>query len=163
MAAKVDGIVKAIYENRIQEFYFKNSFPDGYKLKLVKDSKIFDNIYLTESEANELLVKLHIKTDSILFNVFKLNHEQEAYIKTVISKVHELGLIKANFSSVNATKEDLVNAVNHLKQITKDVELTSLDVEGIQQEEIYNILHEKHLEYLTKFNDVILTEVNSAS
>ena len=72
-------------------------------------------------------------------------------------------IIKANFSSVNATKEDLVNAVNHLKQITKDNELASLDVEGIQQEEIYNILHEKHLTYLAEFTADILEEVTSGS
>lgn len=87
--------------------------------------------------------------------------EKEAYFKRIISSVHELGLLKANIISVNATKEDLVLAVNHLEQLTKDKDLAELDVNELQKEELFNILHNKHLEYLSKYTDVILTEVIS--
>ena len=64
MLSKVNRIVENIKENRIEEFYFKIAVPEGYKLKLIKDSKIVDNIFLTESEVNELLAKLHIRTEA---------------------------------------------------------------------------------------------------
>ena len=158
ISSKVEGIIKTIYENRIESFNFKQSLEEGYYLKLDNDS-----IYLTSEEVTELLNKLHIKTDNILLTVFKLDLEKEAYIKRIISAVHELGLIKANISSVNATKEDLVLAVNHLEQLTKDKELAELNVNELQKEELFNILHNKHLEYLSNFTDIILTEVNSGS
>lgn len=88
---------------------------------------------------------------------------KELQIRRTASYIHELGIIKATFSSVNATKEDLINAVNHLRQITKDSELASLDVEGIQQETLFNILHNKHYEYFKKYEDFLLTEINSGS
>ena len=83
-----------------------------------------------------------------------MDFEKQLQIKRLTSYIHELGIIKANFSSVNATKEDLVAVANHLRQITKDVELAEVDVATIQQEELYNILHRKHLEYLAKFTDI---------
>ena len=162
MDSKVDGIIKTIYLDKIEEFYFKLSVPDGYRLKTTEPSSI-DGTYLTVEETVVLLDKLHIKTGTIIHKVFKIDFMKELQIKRLTSYIHELGIIKANFSSVNATKEDLVNAVNHLKQITKDNDLASLDVEGIQQEEIYNILHEKHLEYLASFTADILEEVTSGS
>ena len=162
MASKVDGLFRTINSNHIEEFYFKTSVPDGYRLKTTEPSSI-DGTYLTEAEAHELLNRLHIRTETILHKVFKIDFEKRFKIHMLTSYIHELGIIKANFSSVNATKEDLVNAVNHLKQITKDNELASLDVEGIQQEEIYNILHEKHLTYLAEFTADILEEVTSGS
>lgn len=158
--SKVDGIIKTIYEDRIEEFYFKISVPDGYRLKTTEPSSI-EGTYLTEVEVHELLKKLHIRTETILHKIFKLDFEKELQIKRLTSYIHELGIIKANISSVNATKEDLVNIANHLRQITKDKDLASLDVEGIQQEEIYNILHEKHLNYLAEYTSVILTEASS--
>ena len=92
-----------------------------------------------------------------------MDFEKELQIKRLTSYIHELGIIKANFSSVNATKEDLVAVVNHLKQLTKDVELAELNVNEVQQEEIYNILHRKHLEYLANYTVDILEEVTSGS
>lgn len=89
--------------------------------------------------------------------------EKEAYFKRIISSIHELGLIKSNILPVNATKEDLVLAANHLEQLTKDKELAELDVNELQKEELFNILHNKHLEYLDNYTDIILTEVNSGS
>ena len=162
MDSKVDGIIKTIYLDKIEEFYFKLSVPDGYRLKTTEPSSI-DGTYLTVEETVVLLDKLHIKTGTIIHKVFKIDFMKELQIKRLTSYIHELGIIKANFSSVNATKEDLVNAVNHLKQITKDNDLASLDVERIQQEELYNIVHRKHLEYYHKFKDMVLTEVISGS
>jgi len=163
ITAKVNGIVKEIHEGLIEEFYFKNAVPDGYKLKLVKGSSIVANVYVTEEEAEELLAKLHIRTDSKLFQVFKLDYKKETKVHEVIYYIHELGIIKDRFSKVNATKEDLINNLVHLGRITKDSEIASLDFEGIQQEEIFNILHNKHLEYLAKYEDFLLTEINSGS
>lgn len=84
-------------------------------------------------------------------------------VHEVVYYIHELGIIKDRFSKVNATKEDLVNNLVHLGRITKDSEIAVLDFEGIQQEEIFNILHNKHLEYLAKYEDFLLTEINSGS
>lgn len=160
ITAKIENIVKSIYEDRIEEFYFKISVPDGYRLKTTEATNISD-VYLTEAEVHELLTKLHINTDVIVHKVFKLDFEKELQIKRLTSYIHELGIIKANFSSVTATKEDLINVVNHLRQITKDVELAELDVHAVQQEEIYNVLSAKHYEYLVKFTADILTEAYS--
>ena len=74
------------------------------------------DVSLTEAEVHELLAKLHIRTDSIVHNIFKLDFEKQLQIKRLTSYIHELGIIKANFSSVNATKEDLVAVANHLRQ-----------------------------------------------
>lgn len=161
VSSKVNGIVNRIKEDRIEEFYFKNAVPDGYRLKLIKDSTIVDNVYLTTSEAENLLKQLHIKTDSLLFNVFQLDLEKEATVKIIISSVHELGIINSVITSVNATEEDLIQALNHLATITKDVDLAELDVKQIQKEELYNILHNKHLEYYSKYTDFLLTEAIS--
>ena len=163
MDSKVNGIVENIKENRIEEFYFKISVPEGYRLKLVKDSNIVDNIYLTESEVNELLAKLHIRTETIIHKVFKLDLEKEAYFRRIINYIHELGVINVTITSFNSTEEDLIQALSYLKTITKDKELAELDVKQIQKEELYNILHKKHLEYYYKYTDMILTEVNSGS
>ena len=157
MASKVDGIFKTINVDGIEEFYFKISVPDGYRLKTTEPSSI-DGTYLTESEAKELLKKLHIKTDSILLNVFKLDFEKEAYLNRILSSIHDLGRLKQELMTSTITKEDLVADVNLLKVLTKDSELASLDVKGMQQEELYNIVHRKHLEYYSKFKDIILTE-----
>ena len=161
ITAKVESIVKTIYEDRIEEFYFKISVPEGYRLKLVKEDSIVDNIYVTEAEANELLNKLHIKTETILHKVFKLDLEKEATVKRIISSVHELGIINSVITSVNVTEEDLVNAVNHLGHLTKDVELAELDVKQLQKEELFNILHNKHYEYYSKYTNFLLTEAIS--
>ena len=163
MVSKVDGLVKRIKEDRIEEFYFKFSVPDGYRIKLVKEDSIVDNIYLTNAEAEELLKKLHIRTDSIIHKVFKIDVEKELEVHKLIYYVHELGAVKEKFSKADATKEDLVNATVHLGRITKDKDIASLDFEGIQQEELYNILHNKHRIYLSKYEDVLLTEVNSGT
>lgn len=45
-----------------------------------------------------------------------MDFEKQLQIKRLTSYIHELGIIKANFSSVNATKEDLVAVANHLRQ-----------------------------------------------
>lgn len=158
--SKVDGIVKTIKENGIESFYFKNAVPDGYKLKLVKNDSIVENVYVTSEEAESILRKLHIRTDTILFKVFKYDAYREFEVHKIIYSIHELGAIKDRFSKVDATKEDLINAAVYLGRITKDKDITSLDFEGIQQEEIYNILHNKHREYLSKYEDVLLMEVN---
>lgn len=160
---KITNVVNVIHEENIDEFYFKNSIDGGYRLKLIKDSKLFDNIYLTDAEAEDLLNKLHIKTDSLLFKVFKLDIKKELEVKRMVYYIHELGIINSTITSANVTKEDLVNAIVHLGRITKDKEIASLDFEGVTQEEIYNVLHDKHLEYLSKYEDVLLTDVNSAS
>lgn len=163
ISSKVNGIVKTIYEDRIEEFYFKFSVPDGYKLKLVKGSSIVANIYVNESEVKELLAQLHIKTESIVHKVFKLDLEKEAYFKRMLSSIHDLGMIKQELTAIDVTKEELISMVNLLKSLTNDNDLASLDVETIQQEELYNIVHRKHLEYYSKFKDIILTELNSAT
>ena len=163
MDSKVNGLVKRIKEDGIKEFYFKFSVPDGYRIKLVKEDSIVDNIYLTNAEAEELLKKLHIRTDSIIHKVFKIDVEKELEVHKLIYYVHELGAVKEKFSKADATKEDLVNATVHLGRITKDKDIASLDFEGIQQEELFNICHNKHLEYLSKYEDVLLTEVNSGT
>lgn len=160
MASKVDGIFKTINVDGIEEFYFKISVPDGYRLKTTEPSSI-DGTYLTEAEVHELLNRLHIRTETIVHKVFKIDFEKRLKLHMLTSYIHELGIIKANLSSVNATKEDLVNIANHLRQITKDKDLASLDVNELQQEEIYNILHEKHLTYLAEYTSVILTEASS--
>ena len=160
---KITNVVNVIHEENIDEFYFKNSIDGGYRLKLIKDSKLFDNIYLTDAEAEDLLNKLHIKTDSLLFKVFKLDIKKELEVKRMVYYIHELGIINSTITSANVTKEDLVNAIVHLGIITKDKEIASLDFEVVTQEEIYNVLHDKHLEYLSKYEDVLLTDVNSAS
>ena len=159
--SKVDGIIKTIYEDRIEEFYFKISVPDGYRLKLIKDSNIVANVYVTEAEVNELLAKLHIKTESIVHNVFKLDLEKEAYVRRIINYVHELGVINATITSVNATEEELIQALSYLKTITKDNELAEFNVNGVQKEELYNVIHRKHLEYLDKYSNFLLTEAIS--
>lgn len=163
MDSKVNKIVKRIKEDGIESFYFKNAIPDGYKLKLVKEDSIVDNIYLSVEDAEDLLVKLHIRTDSIIHKVFKIDVKKEIELHAIIYYIHELGAVKEKFSKANATKEDLVNATVHLGRITKDNEIASLDFETIQQEELFNICHKKHYEYLTKYEDVLLTEVNSGS
>ena len=160
---KVNNVVETIKEEKIEEFYFKTSVPEGYKLKLVKNDSITDSIYLTESEANEVLNKLHIRTDSLLFKTFKYDVYKELEAYKLIYYLHELGAVKDRFSKANATKEELVNAAVYLGRITKDSEIASLDFEGIQQEELYNILHNKHLEYYHKFKDLLLTDVISGS
>ena len=160
MDSKVSGIIKTIYVDHIEEFYFKLSVPDGYRLKTTEPSSI-DGTYLTEAEVHELLKQLHIRTETIVHKIFKLDHEKELEIHNIIYYVHELGAVKEKFSKANATKEDLVNATVHLGRITKDNEIASLDFETIQQEELYNILHRKHLDYLAKYEDAILTDVNS--
>ena len=154
--AKVESIVERIKEEPVKEFHFKQSIQEGYYLKLDNDS-----IYLTAEEVNELLAKLHIRTDSILCKVFRYDSSKEFKVHELIYYIHELGIIKDRFSNVNATKESLVNNLVHLGRITKDKEIAVLDFEGIQQEELYNILHRKHLEYLSKYEDILLTEVNS--
>ena len=53
--------------------------------------------------------------------------------------------------------------VNLIKQLTKDKELSNLDVNGMQKEQLYNIIHRKHLEYYSQYKDIILTEVISGS
>ena len=73
------------------------------------------------------------------------------------------GLLGMEDKPEYATKEDLVNATVHLGRITKDNEIASLDFETIQQEELFNILHNKHRIYLAKYEDVLLTEVNSSA
>lgn len=163
MDSKVNDLVKRIKEDKIEEFYFKFSVPDGYRLKLIKEDSIVDNVYLTNAEAEELLKKLHIRTDSIIHKVFKIDVEKELEVHKLIYYVHELGAVKEKFSKADATKEDLVNATVHLGRITKDKDIASLDFEGIQQEELYNILHNKHRIYLSKYEDVLLTEVNSGT
>ena len=162
MDSKVDGIIKTMYTEHLEEFYFKLSVPDGYRLKTTEPSSI-DGAYLTEAEVYKLLKKLHIRTETIVHKIFKLDHEKELEVHKLIYYVHELGAVKEKFSKANATKEDLVNVVNHLRQITKDKELAEIDVEGIQQEELYNIIHKKHLEYLGNYTAAILTEVISGS
>lgn len=162
MFSKVNGIVKAIYENRIEEFYFKFSVPDGYRLKTTEPSSI-DGTYLTEAEVHELLTKLHIRTETIVHKVFKLDLEKEAYFKRILSSIHDLGMLKQELTASTITKEELISEVNLLKALTKDNDLASLDVERIQQEELYNIVHRKHLEYYHKFKDMVLTEVISGS
>ena len=162
MDSKVNGIVKRIKEDGIESFYFKVSVHDGYKLKLVKEDSIVDNIYLTSEEAELLLEKLHIKTDAIIHKVFNYDVHKEIEVHKLIYYVHELGAVKEKFSKADATKEDLVNATVHLGRITKDNEIASLDFEGIQQEELFNILHNKHRIYLAKYEDVLLTEVISS-
>jgi len=91
-------------------------------------------------------------------NVFKLDFEKEAYLNRILSSIHDLGRLKQELMTSTITKEDLVADVNLLKVLTKDSELASLDVKGMQQEELYNIVHRKHLEYYSKFKDIILTE-----
>ena len=163
VSSKVNNIVDRIKEDRIEEFNFKNAVPDGYRLKLIKDSTIVDNVYLTKPEAEELLAKLHFKTDSILFRTFKLDFEKEAYFNRILSSIHDLGMLRRELIASDITKEELLAEVNLLKTLTKDKSLASLDAEGMQQEELYNIVHEKHLEYYSKFKDIILTEVISGS
>lgn len=158
MDSKVNNIVDKIRTENIEEFYFKQSIEEGYYLKLDNDS-----IYLTPEEAESLLKQLHIKTDSIILRKFNLNHEKEAYINRMLSSIHDLGLLKADINNVNATKEDLIQCINHLKQLTKDKDLAELDVDSMQKEELYNILHRKHLKYYYHYKDIILTEVNSGS
>ena len=159
--SKVNNIVDRLKEDNIEEFYFKNAVPDGYRLKLIKDSTIVDNIYLTKPEAEELLAKLHIKTDSILFKTFKLDFEKEAFFNRMLSAIHDLGMLKRESIASDVTKEELIASVNLLKALTKDNELASIDVEGMQQEELNNIVHRKHLEYYVKFKDIVLAEVLS--
>lgn len=106
---------------------------------------------------------MHIKTDSILYKVFKYDIDKELEVHKLVYYVHELGAVKEKFSKANATKEALVNATVHLGRITKDNDIASLDFETIQAEELYNILHSKHYEYLTKFEDLLLTDVLSGS
>ena len=154
--SKVNNIVDRIKEDKIEEFNFKNAVPDGYRLKLIKDSTIVDNIYLSKVEAEELLAKLHFKTDSILFRTFKLDFEKEAYYNRMLSSIHDLGMLKRESIASDVTKEELIAEVNLLKALTKNVD-------GMQQEELYNIVHKKHLEYYSKFKDIILTEVISGS
>ena len=161
--SKVNNIVDRIKEDKIEEFNFKNAVPDGYRLKLIKDSTIVDNIYLSKVEAEELLAKLHFKTDSILFRTFKLDFEKEAYYNRMLSSIHDLGMLKRESIASDVTKEELIAEVNLLKALTKDKELIKLNVDGMQQEELYNIVHKKHLEYYSKFKDIILTEVISGS
>ena len=88
---------------------------------------------------------------------------KELEVHKIVYSIHELGSIKEIFSKANASKEDLVNAVVYLGRITKDSEIPSLDFERIQQEELFNLLHNKHYEYLKKYEDLLLTEVNSGS
>lgn len=155
---KVDRIINRIYENRIESFNFKQSLEEGYYLKLDNDS-----IYLTSEEVTELLKKLHIKIDSILFKVFKLDLEKEAFFKRIISSIHDLGMLRHELTASDISKEELIAEVNFLKQLTKDKTLASIDVEGMQQEELYNIVHKKHLEYYNKYKDLLLTEIISGS
>ena len=162
MDSKVDGIIKTIYLDKIEEFYFKLSVPDGYRLKTTEPSSI-DGTYLTEAEVHELLTKLHIRTETIVHKVFKLDLEKEAYFKRILSSIHDLGMLKQELTASTITKEELISEVNLLKALTKDNDLASLDVERIQQEELYNIVHRKHLEYYHKFKDMVLTEVISGS
>lgn len=159
--SKVNNIVDRIKEDRIEEFNFKNAVPDGYRLKLIKDSAIVDNVYLSKVEAEELLAKLHFKTDSILFRTFKLDFEKEAYFNRMLSIIHDLGMLKRESIASDVTKEELIAEVNLLKALTKDTDLASVDVEGMQQEELYNLVHRKHLEYYVKFKDIVLSEVLS--
>ena len=100
---KVDRIINRIYENRIESFNFKQSLEEGYYLKLDNDS-----IYLTSEEVTELLKKLHIKTDSILFKVFKLDLEKEAYFKRIISSIHDLGMLRHELTASDISKEELI-------------------------------------------------------
>ena len=81
----------------------------------------------------------------------------------MLSSIHDLGMIKQELTAIDVTKEELISMVNLLKSLTNDNDLASLDVETIQQEELYNIVHRKHLEYYSKFKDIILTELNSAT
>ena len=129
MFSKVNGIVKAIYENRIEEFYFKFSVPDGYRLKTTEPSSI-DGTYLTEAEVDELLTKLHIRTETIVHKVFKLDLEKEAYFKRILSSIHDLGMLKQELTASTITKEELISEVNLLKALTKDNDLASLDVDS---------------------------------
>ena len=163
MESKVNGIIKTIHEEKIEEFYFKNAVPDGYRLKLIKEDAIYNNLYVTSEEATDLLKQLHFKTDSILFNVYKLDLEKEAYFNRMLSAIHDLGMLRHEIIKHDISKEELIASVNLLKALTKDNELASLDVEGMQQEELYNIVHRKHLEYYSKFKDIVLTEVISGS
>ena len=163
MDSKVNGLVKTIHEEKVEEFYFKNAVPDGYRLKLIKDNAVYNNVYVTEEEAKDLLAKLHIKTDSLLFKVFKLDLKKEAYFNRMLSSIHDLGMLRHELTASDITKEELIAEVNLLKALTKDKTLASLDVEGMQQEELYNIVHRKHLEYYSKFKDIVLTEVISGS
>lgn len=163
VSSKVNAIVNSIYEKNIDEFYFKTSVPDGYRLKLIKDSAIVDNVHLTKVEATDLLAKLHFKTDTLLFKTFKLDFEKEDYFNRMLSSIHDLGRLKQELGNPNITKEELIANVNLLKALTKDNELASLDVEAMQQEELLNIVHNKHLEYYSRFKDIILAEVISGS
>ena len=158
MDSKVNNIVDKIRTENIKEFYFNQSMEDGYYLKLDNDS-----IYLTSEEAESLLKQLHIKTDSIILKKFKVDHEKELEAKKIIYYIYELGIIYSDFSSVNATKEELINATIHLGRITKDYSLAEIDFKTIQKEELYNILSRKHNFYLKKYEDFLLTEVNSGS
>lgn len=106
---------------------------------------------------------MHFKTDSILFKTFKLDLEKEAYFNRMLSIIHDLGMLKRESIASDITKEELIAEVNLLKQLTKDTDLASIDVEGMQQEELNNIVHRKHLEYYSKFKDIILTEIISGS
>ena len=158
MDSKVNNIVDKIRTENIKEFYFNQSMEDGYYLKLDNDS-----IYLTSEEAESLLKQLHIKTDSIILKKFKVDHEKELEAKKIIYYIYELGIIYSDFSSVNATKEELINATIHLGRITKDYSLAEIDFKTIQKEDLYNILSRKHNFYLKKYEDFLLTEVNSGS
>ena len=42
--AKVDGLFKTIYEEHIEEFYFKISVPDGYRLKTTEALQLMELI-----------------------------------------------------------------------------------------------------------------------
>ena len=161
MDSKVDAIIKTMYLDNIEEFYFKFSVPDGYRLKTTEPSSI-DGTFLTEVEVNDLLAKLHIRTETIIHKVFKMDFKKELQVKRLTSYIHELGAVKEKFSKANISKKDLVNATVHLGRITKDNEIASLDFERIQQEELFNICHKKHYEYLSKFTADILTEVSSS-
>ena len=158
---KVKKIVGRIHEEHIEEFYFKNAVPDGYKLKLVKGSSIVDNIYLDTEEAELLLKQLHFKTDTIIHKVFKIDYAKEIEVHRLIYYIHELGAVKEKFSKADASREDLINATVHLGRITKDKSIANLDFDTIQQEELFNICHNKHRIYLSKYENVLLTEVNS--
>lgn len=158
VSSKVNNIVDKIRTENIEEFYFKQSLEDGYYLKLDNDS-----IYLTPEEAESLLKQLHIKTDSILFKTFKLDFEKESHFNRMLSSIHDLGLLKADISNINATKEDLIQCVNYLKLLTNDKDLVELDVDSLQKEELSNILHRKYLKYYLEYKDIILTEINSGS
>lgn len=154
--SKVKNIVEQIREDNIKEISFKQSIKEGYYLKLDNDT-----VYLTIEEANQLLKELHIKTDSLLFKVFKLDYEKESYINRILSSIHDLGMLRRELINSDTTKEDLIGMVNYLTQLTKDKELIKLNVDGMQQEELYNIVHRKHLEYYSQYKEIVLTEVNS--